>query len=359
VNFTSDTIPPVQELVIVIPDLYLPRELRGADEETAALGNIPGIESVARFGTRAALTGGWRTWLIGSVGRMELEDVAPVCVAAAALEAGLAAARLDRSAAATHWIATALHLRAGLTRVHLDHRGLLRLAAGEQSSLAEDFAHTFGSSGYALAPLPAGEFLLSTPGLEPVATDEPARYVGRELHEQLPAGRTAAPLRRLLAEIEMWLHAQPLNEARRFRGEVPVTSLWPWGAAGRIVRPELRAQSEIPLAFGRDAWLEGLWRLQGAACRPPPQRLEEVLASGASRAVLVVGVAGQLCRDENTLAGALSRLDARFVSPALHALRHRTLERLTLILNDARAQLDRRSLRRFWRRAPTGLAGFA
>jgi hypothetical protein len=163
----------------------------------------------------------------------------------------------------------------------------------------------------------------------------------------------------LLTEIEMWLHVQPLNEARRARGEAPVTSLWPWGAAGRIVRPELRAQSEAPLAFGRDAWLEGLWRLDGAACRPPPPRLAEVLGSGASRVVLVVEVAEQLRGEENTLAEALSRLDERFVSEAVHALRQRTLERLTVILNDACTQLDRRSLRRFWRRAPTGLAGFA
>jgi hypothetical protein len=360
VNFTFDTIPLVQELVIVVPDLYLPRELRGADEEAAALGDVPGIESAARFGTRTALAAGWRAWLLGRVGRAELEGVAPVCIAAAALEGGAAAAQPEISAAAaTRWIATALHLRAGLTRLHLDHRGLLRLAAGEQRALAADFTHTFGSSGYSLEPLPTGEFLLSTPGLEAVATNEPARCAGRELYAQLPGGRATAPLRRLLAEIEMWLHAQPLNEARRLRGEPPVTSLWPWGAAGRIVRPEPRAQSEVPLAFGRDAWLEGLWRLQGAVCRPTPQRLEEVLESGTNRAVLGVEVAGQLRGEENTLGRAVSRLDERFVSPAVRALRDRKLARLTVVLNDACAQLDRGSLRRFWRRAPTGLAGFA
>ena len=33
-------------------------------------------------------------------------------------------------------------------------------------------------------------------------------------------------LRRLLAEIEMWLHAQPLNERRSRRGAASVTGLW-------------------------------------------------------------------------------------------------------------------------------------
>jgi hypothetical protein len=361
VNFTFDTITPVQELVIVITDLYLPRELRGASGDAAAFGDLPGIESVARFGARTVLPGGWRAWLPRRIGRADLEGVAPACIAAAVLDAGLGAAPADPRllTAATRWIATAVHLRAGLTRVHLDPRGLLRLPADEQATLAADFARTFGSSDYTLAPLPSGEFLLSTPGLAPVATEEPGRCAGGELAELSHAGPAAAPLRRLLSEIEMWLHAQPLNEARRLRGAAPVTALWPWGAAGRIVRAEQRAQPELPRAFGRDAWLAGLWQLQGAACRSPPQGLEEVLAAGARAAVLVLEVGGDLPADEQTVAGALSRLDARFVSPALQALRRGKVDVVTVIINDVRAQVRRGSLRRFWRPAVAGLAGFA
>ena len=348
----------MHELVIVIPDLYLPRELRGAGG-AAGFGDIPGIEGAARFGARAPLAGGWRAWLPGWIGRTELAAVAPACIAAAALDAGTEVAPADMPGASvtSWWIARAVHFHAGLTRVHLDQRGLLRLPPAEQATLAADFARTFGSSNYTLAPLPSGEFLLSTPGLAPLATAEPGRCVGAELAELIPAGQAAAPLRRLLSEIEMWLHAQPLNEARRVRGEVPVTALWPWGASGRIVRPQHRAPPELPLAFGRDAWLEGLWRLQGAACRSPPQHLEEVLAAGARSAVLIVEVGGELA-DGRTVAAALSRLDARFVAPALQALRPGTLGAVTVIINDVRARLQRGAVRRFWRRPLAGLGGF-
>jgi hypothetical protein len=361
VNFTFDTIAPVHELVIVIGDLYLPHELRGASSEPAAVANVPGIERVARFGTPAKLPGGWREWLLRSAGRADLEGVAPWCIAAAALEASPPALAPDTHEAhpCTRWIAMAVHLQAGLSRVHLDHRGLLRVVPGEQATLASDFARTFGSSGYTLAPLPSGEFLLETPGLPPVATHEPARCVGGELDELLPTAATAASLRRLLAEIEMWLHAQPLNEARSRRGEPTVTGLWPWGAIGRIVRPERRVQSEVPLAFGEDAWLAGLCRVQGSDCRAPPEDLEEVLAAGARASVLLAGVGGGLHRDEDTVADALSRLDERFISPALQALRRGALAGLSVILNDIRMQVGRGSLRRFWRRGRSGLAGFA
>jgi len=361
VNFTFDTIAPVHELVIVVPDLYLPRELRGASSESAAFANVKGWECVARFGARARLADGWREWLLRSAGRADLAGVAPVCIAAASLDASSAPSATDTHEAqpGARWIATAVHLQAGLRRVHLGHRGLLRLAPQEQADLAGDFARTFGSSNPALAPLPAGEFLLNTPGVTPVATHEPARCVGGELDELMPAGVTAAPLRRLLAEIEMWLHAQPLNEARSRRGQPPVTGLWPWGAIGRIVRPERRARSEVPLAFGEDAWLAGLCRIQGSECRALPEHLEEVLAAGAGESVLLTGVGGQLRRDEDTVAEALSRLDERFISPALQALRRGALDGLSVVLNDTRVQVRRESLYRFWRRGRSGLAGFA
>jgi hypothetical protein len=359
VNFTFDTIAPVRELVMVIPDLYRPRELRVTSPDGNAFADLPGIESVARFGARTTLAAGWRGWLLARIERADLEGVAPACIAAAALDPALTASVADPpTPSVTRWIATAVHLRAGLTRVHLDARGLLHLTPAEQATLAAGFMRTFGSSNPTLAPLPSGEFLLGTPGLPPLATEEPSRAAGSELDRLVPSGPAAAPLRRLLTEIEMWLHGLPLNEARRARGEAPITALWPWGAAGRIVRPELQARSGLPAAFGRDAWLQGLWQLNGAACQTPPQHFDEVLAAGAHGAVLVVGVGGQV-GDEGSVAGALRRLDERFVSPALQALRRGALDGVTVILNDVRARVARRSLRKFWRRNLPGLEGFA
>ena len=361
-NFTFGTITPVRELVIVVPDLYLPRDQHGASSAAAAVDNLPGIEQVARFGGRAALPGGWRERLLGRAGRADLAGVAPVCIAAAGLDAVLpatGAARGEGSPEPARWLATAVHLRAGLRQVHLDHRGLLRLPAAEQAQLSADFARTFAASHYALAPLPCGEFLLETPGVTAIATSEPARCVGSVLDAPVPTGPAAAPLRRLLAEIEMWLHTQPLNESRRQRGAMAVNSLWLWGASGRIVRPAPGTHAALPLAFGRDAWLEGLWRLQGSAAQPAPQRFEELLAARAHTAVVLMELGGELLGEPDTVADALRRIDARVVSPAVAALRCGTLARLSVILNDACVHLQRGDLRRFWRRGVSGLAGFA
>jgi hypothetical protein len=337
----------VREIVIVIADLYLP--VTGG----AIAGAVPGIESAGRFGERAALQHGWREWLARAVGREDLAGAAPACIAAAA--ADVAPGGPLAGASGTLWIATPLQLTAGAARLYLDHRGVLRLPRAELAALAAAFQDTFAVSGCSLTPLSSGDFLLRTAGIAAVATTEPARCAGNDVAEALPRGAAAAPLRRLVAEIEMWLHGQALNEARVRRGEPPVTTLWPWGAEGRAVQPERRAGRATPRAFGADPYLSGLWHLQADVCRALPQRLEEVLADERACGVVLV-----LQTDSHyTLAQALARLDERFVSPALKALRRGEVSSVTLIANDTRVTLRRRSHLRLWRRPRAGLRSFA
>jgi hypothetical protein len=350
----------VREIVMVIADLYLPQGADSAVPELApAFARFPGIECAARFGARAALPRGWRPWLAGRVGRADLSDVALACVAAAAHQPH-AAPPAEAGGPPITWIASPVHLHAGPTRVHLDHGGLLRLSAPEQALLAADFGRTFGSPGPTLMALASGHFLLETPGMAAVATTEPARCAGGDLAQSLPAAGAAAPLRRLIAEIEMWLHGQPVNVARQRRGEPAVNALWLWGADGRNMRPEPRAAREVEPAFGLDPWLCGLWHLLGSPCRRLPERLEEVLAATAARRAVLVAEAGEEMQraESGSVAQAVARLDERFVSPALQAVRRGELTSMTLVINDRRSTVRRNSRLRLWRRRRAGLGGF-
>ena len=60
---------------------------------------------------------------------------------------------------------------------------------------------------------------------------------------RLPAASRAAAGDALLTEIQMLLHAHPVNEAREARGEPAVNSLWLWGAGRRQRSATLRWQS--------------------------------------------------------------------------------------------------------------------
>lgn len=361
----------MHEAVIVIPDLYLPSdELPG--EPAAGPGALAGFDHAGRFGQRQRLGTGWREWLAHWLGRGDLAGVSVAAVAAAALTsaAGDGSRRASAAAggnAATRWIATPVQLVAGLTRVHLERRGIVRLTPEEQAVLADAFHGTFGGSGVTLQPLSDGQFLALTPGIAAVATTEPARCAGGLL--AVPQGAAAAPLLRLIAEIEMWLHGAALNEARSARGAAPVTALWLWGAAGAALtqaRSPRPASADVGrhgamAAFGSDAFVAGLLSLDGRVLQRLPDRPEALFADpAAERAVVVAELAGEAGGEGAwSLTAAAAALDRRLIQPALAALRAGSLGKLTLIANDMRIAIGRHSGMKRWRRRRPGLAAFA
>jgi hypothetical protein len=333
----------VRELVIVIQDLYLPESADAATQSAAP----PGLERIVRFGRREPLAHGWRTWLARWLGRADLAGVAPARIAAA-VHPALAAAQ------GSLWLAAPVHLSAGLSRVHLDHRGLLYLRPEEQLQLAQDFARDFAGSGFVLMPATPRELLLLTPGVEAVATCEPARFAGQEVNEALPRGPAAAGLRRTWTETEMWLHAHPLNQARA----VPLTALWPWGALGTAAARDPVAAVAPRRAFALDAYVRGLWQMCRLSCQGLPPDSGAVIEAGDPGTVLVAE-AGLLMQESVQVgfAEALAQLDARYLQPALTALREDRLHSLRLLANDHSFRLERRSQWKLWRRGRAGLEG--
>jgi hypothetical protein len=344
----------VRELVMVIADLFLgPPGEEAAAQARSTFAQIPGIERIGRFGERLRFAQGWRGWVAAHVGRAELNAVAPACVAAARLDTW----QPPRTGAC--WIATPVHLSAGLTRVHLDHAGLLQLSAAELGELAHGFGRTFGGDD-SLVPLPCGQLLLGTPLIAALPTTEPARLAGGIVSQVLPETADAAPLRRLMTECEMWLHGEGLNLTRARRGEPAVTALWPWGAAGSAMRPQARVNPALPAGFGCDAWLDGLWHLSGGECRGLPASCAEVLAGlSGGGALTVLRVADELQAGQDNAVAALARLDERFISPALRALAAGELGAVTLLLNDHGVRVRPHHRLRLWRRRRAGLSGYA
>jgi hypothetical protein len=387
VNFMDCTIPPVREIVIVISDLYLAPGQAGGSPEAAASARdaaatsvtLPGFEHIARFGLRRSIEGegGWRPWLARWLGRDDLAAVAPAAIAAASVT----------PTDATVWLATPVHLIAGLTSLHIDRRSLLRLSAADLASFAQDFNRTFGDTDLHLAPLANGEFLMRGPATLIAATTEPARALVADLETALPKGSDSKAIRRLGAEIEMWLHAHPLNETRRRRGELPVSTLWLWGGGalanraathevaskvqpmspptGQRTASQVNSHTESPgnrgdVALGSDPYLTGLWHLHGSRIDElPDDKLATLLVDpDVQRSVLVTEVTPMLHTNPHwTVFEALAELDRRYVAPAIAALQTGAVEKVVLIANDTELQVTRRDRLKFWRRRQSTLLG--
>jgi hypothetical protein len=367
----------VREVVIVISDLYLSQET--PDRQLPAGIALPGLEHTARFGSRSPLAAGWRSWLAHRLGHeREIASAAPATICALALNSHAS----DQPLAPMVWMASPMHLIAGLTSVHLDRRSVLRLRPEDLAALELDFQRTFGDSGFALRPLDSGEFLLSGPEMPLAGTLEPARSMGESIAADV-RGTGAPALRRLGAEIEMWLHDHTVNDARNSRGELPVTGLWLWGA-GKSPRdrgpgsapPDARGMTREAAAagappgappssgardilFGADAYLRGLGVLTRTNVLPLPAQLTDVFGyPHAQRAVLVIEISPMLHSNPQwTFFDALMQIDRNFIAPATKALSDHTFEQLVIVANDHELALRARDRFKFWRRTPAGLAG--
>ncbi len=326
---------------MIITDLYFSE---AADAALVGAGALPGLAHAARFGVRRPLgAGGWRAWVARHLGREDLVLAAPAQVAAAAVA----------STPGAYWIATPVCLSPGAASVHLEHRGLLRLNRDMQAVLCERFARAFAGSPLRLQPLPCGELLLEAPGIAPVPTREPARSAGGDIAAALPQGAAAAPLRRLAAEIEMWLHAQE----RLPQLSAAPNALWLWGGGGAGAALSVRAASHALAGYGCEVYLDGLWHLCGTRGVALPVDFAALDAGGD--ALVALAVAEELHRSmHSSFLQALTRLEERFIAPAVSALRRGALAQLTLIVNDTALTVRRGSFWRLWRRPRAALAAF-
>lgn len=363
----------MHELVILVSDLYVSQETPERDLPVGVA--LPGLQHAARFGVRSKSAGGWRSWLARWLTGNDAGAPATVAALATTSSAGPNAGQAAGAQPPIAWMATPVHLVAGLTSVHLDRRSILRLDASDQSALAADFQRVFHDSGFELRSLGSGDFLVLGPHLPLTERLEPARAMGASIADAQRADVADRALRRLGAEIEMWLHDHAVNDARSRRGELPITGLWLWGG-GPTVEPSAQsapAHRDAPtghsgaiataplsdIAFGHDAYLQGLWAARGEKVFPLPQQLAEVFGyPQARRAVLAIEIGPLLHSNPMwTFFEALAQIDRCFIAPAIDALNRGQCERLVILANDHQLTARARDRLKFWRRTPPGLSG--
>lgn len=274
----------------------------------------------------------WRAWLARRYGGPELGALSSAALAARA--AGVA----ESAAPAGRWLATPVHYFAGLDSVHLHPLGLLHLGEEEQRTLVTQFAQLWADSPWRLHALGQRELLLSGPVLDADGAD-PALWLGEDPTPGLPRGREAGQLRRLGAELEMWLHEHPLNLARAERGLLPVTTLWPWGGSA------VTASSSPPRSgqlHGADSVAAAVWRARGQAAAPAAAALSELGPATGDEVVLLSLVQPQ------GLTATLREWEERWFAPAIAALRAGRYTTLWLWAGTHLYALRRRDLWRFW-----------
>jgi hypothetical protein len=275
------------------------------------------------------------------------------------LEGELPAGALTRAADAGaapegFWMrADPVHLRLGRDRMSLLPAAAFPLSREEADALVAALNAHFGDSmtfHAARADAWAARMSAGESGARP-----PLELAGADVDSSLPGGEEAPRLHALMNEVQMLLHAHPVNEAREARGEPAVNSVWFWGGGTLPQTAETRWRS----LTGTAPVLHGLARITRIPMRAPTPSAGDWLAAAPEdgrHLVLVdsLRVAAALDDAEGWLA-ALAQLEARWFAPLEAALRAARIGMLTVHVPDARAGLSfettKGDLRRFWRRS--------
>jgi hypothetical protein len=313
----------LEHLAIVVTDASPPTGLGPA--ALASLERLPSAELVQARGTRIASTTDW--W----EGVCRLAGIPPRDLAVAEV-AWLGATATRKSAV---WLATPVQLTAAMDHVRMD--GVAAPDAASLAWLSAAFNREFADSGHALHATPTGQAFLEAPKCVDAVSVDPGRAVGRDVADFLPGGPGGGELRRLMTEIQMWLHGAA-GPARTFN------ALWLWGGGGTW--PEVPPCSELPVAASPEPLVRGLWKLAGAPVAAPAA---DFAAASLLRARSVLATVSL----EHWRGGGerqpLRRLEADWLAPAWRALRIGRLKSLELHLNGKLTRASRTHCWRVWR----------
>lgn len=302
-------------LALILHDLAAPADTAGT---TARL---PVLETLLAHAERApAPVPDWRRWVMQRAGLTVPPGRPPW--------AALALGRREPVV-----FATPVHLVAGIDHVYLHPAGLVSLTAAEQAELRRDYATTFGP-----ADTPFGYLPLA--GCEDAITHDPAALLGCEAGQWLPGGPQGAPLRRLMTEIQMWLHAHPVNAARARRGELEVNCLWLWGTGQLDCWPSGSARAVLA---SDDAALAGVWAETGGLSAAGAAVESWLAATDVVASVTLASLDADATQ-------ALARLGQQYLEPLAEALRVHRLERLEIVAGRHEFALTGLQRWRFWRR---------
>ncbi len=170
-------------------------------------------------------------------------------------------------AAAGTWLAAdPAYVRSEATGARLMNWPLADVTADEAAQLAATLAPLFTDSGMQLVvDVPTAWSLQLTTAAPADLFTPPMDALGAQLLDGLPAGEAGRPWRRLFSEVQIVLHAHPVNVARSAAGQLPVNALWFWGA-GALPRA---ADAAVRLVASNDDVLCGLARVARVRWAPP------------------------------------------------------------------------------------------
>jgi hypothetical protein len=335
-------------LELLIPDLIAPGPVAMQGLDLRVLERLLG-RAVRTIGAPARLY----DWLGDASGlRALLAEGTPVPCAALSLlgDGGVPGA--------SGWLrADPVHLRVDRDQLLPDALPATTLSVNDAARLVATLNAHFAADAMKFSMTGARTWYVET-GEPPDASFTPLSEVdGNNADLLRPHGPDAMAWQRIGNEVQMLLHEHPVNLAREGRGELPINSVWFWGAGVLPQAAELRYRqiwSDDPVARGI-AILGGV--RAAAAPLSARQWLERETESGEGRYLVMLDGLRKAAREQGIDAwrAALRDCERDWFASLQEALRRDRIGMLTIHALAPHctlsAEIIRGDLAKFWRRA--------
>jgi hypothetical protein len=231
-----------------------------------------------------------------------------------------------------YWLcATPVHLETRRNALMLTDPATLAITATESAAFAAMLAEHLRDEQVSLHAPQVGRWFLRCDTPPVMTTTSLDTVLGRDVRTFLPQGADSARWHRILTEIQMLLHAHPLNDAREARGAAAVNSVWLW-AGGTL---PAAAPTPFDVVWSDDAVVCALARHAGCRVASRPTCItQDTLTEGAHlfsfewlTPLMQQGGRG----DIQAWSNAVTALNRDWFNPLFDALKSRRLSSLTLI----------------------------
>jgi hypothetical protein len=347
---------------LLIPDLLAEKAAASALAGGLVLPGLPALETLmarARRSSMAAYTSA-ESWLADRYDLPDRTAAAPYSLLGDGGDPGQA-----------RWLrADPVHLRADRDALVLADASVFSLAPDESEALAASLSRHFGPSLQFQPATPERWYARMDAGMDKTGLrwTPLALARGKPLAAQLPQGEGAMRWNALVNELQMLLHAHPVNAEREARGELPVNSVWLWGEGELAIADALHSRP-WGRVFADDPLARGLAMASGGSAAPLPANASSLLSHSSNSApesgrvlILLDSLrASAAYGDAPKWMETLEQLERDWFAPLLAALSTGRIGMLTLscpgltgpdgqAAGGIEAEVIRSDLRRFWRR---------
>lgn len=233
------------------------------------------------------------------------------------------------------WLrADPVHLVADRDQLYLSASDALGLSRGEEEELVTELNRLYAEDGWEFTAAASGTIYLRLPNSLAMRTVPTAEAMGRRVGEVLPTGGDTLTWQRSMTEMQMLLHASPVNARRAEQGLLAVNGLWFWGG-GALPEP---GDSDWGRVVADDPLARGL-------------ALHHGLAADAPASASLPSAVGEKHVLWQASVASVEQAEQELFAPLLAMLRSGELAELMIVLPGiGRWNVDRAALRRWWRR---------